>query len=234
MRRWGLVTVALYALLMLFLSVPLALLGQWDLHEAMELFRTWGYWLWLAVLVTAQALLLLVPVDVAERRPTARRRLLVPMIVATFLLANLCFAGLFSILCAIMGDHASEVIEVPADLSAQVADQFPGLNATVASLGFTSSSNFFAILHLIGWMVLLWLLWGLIFYRAAKADESKTLVKRATEWLLRGSILELLIAVPSHIVVRQRHDCCAPFATFWGIVTGISVMLISFGPGVLF
>src|SRR5262245_42867082 len=103
MRRWGLVTVALYALLVLFLSVPLALLwlkwsqgtGQWDLQEAMELFRTWGYWLWFAVLVTGQALLLLVPVDVAERRPTARRRLLVPMIVATFLLANLCFAGLF-------------------------------------------------------------------------------------------------------------------------------------------
>jgi hypothetical protein len=54
------------------------------------------------------------------------------------------------------------------------------------------------------------------------------------EWLLRGSILELLIAVPSHVIVRQRDDCCAPFATFWGIVTGISVMLISFGPGVLF
>jgi len=52
--------------------------------------------------------------------------------------------------------------------------------------------------------------------------------------LLRGSILELLVAVPSHIIVRQRNECCAPIVTFWGIVTGISVMLLSFGPGVLF
>jgi hypothetical protein len=51
---------------------------------------------------------------------------------------------------------------------------------------------------------------------------------------LRGSILELLVAVPSHIVVRHRNDCCAPIGTFWGIVTGISIMLLSFGPGVFF
>jgi hypothetical protein len=34
--------------------------------------------------------------------------------------------------------------------------------------------------------------------------------KRATRWLLRGSILELLVAVPSHVIVRRRDDCCAP------------------------
>ena len=44
----------------------------------------------------------------------------------------------------------------------------------------------------------------------------------------------LLIAVPSHILVRQRNDCCAPFATFWAITVGFSVMLLSFGPGVFF
>jgi hypothetical protein len=44
----------------------------------------------------------------------------------------------------------------------------------------------------------------------------------------------LLVAVPSHIVVRSRNDCCAPFGSFWGIATGLSIMLLSFGPGVLF
>ena len=60
------------------------------------------------------------------------------------------------------------------------------------------------------------------------------MLKRITRWLLRGSILELLIAVPSHIIVRRRGDCCAPAGTFWGIATGISIMLLCFGPGVFF
>jgi hypothetical protein len=81
---------------------------------------------------------------------------------------------------------------------------------------------------------LLWIIWGVVFYRYARADDPEVLTKRATRWLLRGSILELLVAVPSHIVVRHRNDCCAPIGTFWGIVTGISIMLLSFGPGVFF
>jgi hypothetical protein len=60
------------------------------------------------------------------------------------------------------------------------------------------------------------------------------LLKRSLRWLLRGSILELLVAVPSHIIVRRRGDCCAPLGTFWGIATGISVMLLCFGPSVFF
>ena len=93
------------------------------------------------------------------------------------------------------------------------------------------------ILHLLSLVALFWLfwlVWGLIFHHFAKSDEAETLVQRTTRWLLRGSILELLVAVPSHIVTRQREDCCAPMLSFWGIVTGISVMLMSFGPGVLF
>jgi len=40
---------------------------------------------------------------------------------------------------------------------------------------------------------------GVVFYRYARADDPEVLTKRATRWLLRGSILELLVAVPSHI-----------------------------------
>ena len=65
-------------------------------------------------------------------------------------------------------------------------------------------------------------------------DDPGRLMDRLTRWLLRGSILELLVAVPSHVVSRSRGDCCAPMGTFWGIVTGLSVMLLAFGPGVYF
>ena len=79
-----------------------------------------------------------------------------------------------------------------------------------------------------------WIIWAVIFRSFAKSDDPDALLKRITRWLLRGSILELLVAVPSHVIVRRRDDCCAPLGTFWGIATGISVMLLCFGPGVFF
>ena len=83
-------------------------------------------------------------------------------------------------------------------------------------------------------MLVFWSVWAIIFRRATKSDEPDALLKRITRWLLRGSILELLVAVPSHIIVRRREDCCAPAGTFWGIATGVSIMLLCFGPGVFF
>ncbi len=56
----------------------------------------------------------------------------------------------------------------------------------------------------------------------------------AVSWMLRGSVLELLIVVPCRVVVQRRNDCCAPAVTGLGIATGIAIMLLSFGPGVLF
>ncbi len=76
-----------------------------------------------------------------------------------------------------------------------------------------------------------WLLWGIVFYLYFR--NSAPMATRAVSWLLKGSVLELLIAVPCHIWVRRRGDCSAPLATSFGIVTGIAVMLLAFGPSVL-
>ncbi len=77
----------------------------------------------------------------------------------------------------------------------------------------------------------LWLLWGFLFYRHVR--DSTDVVSRAVSWLIKGSVLELLIAVPCHIVVRARGDCTAPAVTAFGIATGIAIMLLAFGPSVL-
>ncbi|HIJ53759.1 MAG TPA: hypothetical protein HPP66_11480 [Planctomycetes bacterium] len=79
-----------------------------------------------------------------------------------------------------------------------------------------------------------WLVWSVLFYRFYRNVEPGALTQRLTTWLLRGSILELLVAVPSHIIVRRRGDCSAPGLTWLGIAAGLVIMAIAFGPGLFF
>ena len=76
-----------------------------------------------------------------------------------------------------------------------------------------------------------WLVWGLAFNRYVK-DETSFFHKMISR-LLAGSLLELLVAVPCHVYIRRSGECSAPLVTGWGIVTGIAVMLLALGPGVL-
>jgi hypothetical protein len=82
--------------------------------------------------------------------------------------------------------------------------------------------------------VLTWCLWSAIFFRLSRKIEPTDLISRQCRLLLKGSILELLIAVPTHIVARCRDYCCAGIMTFIGLTMGVSVMLFSFGPAVFF
>jgi len=79
-----------------------------------------------------------------------------------------------------------------------------------------------------------WLAWGVIFARAGNTSTPTDLVTRQCRLLLAGSLLELLVAVPTHIVARSRGYCCAGVYTFVGIAFGLAVMLLSFGPAVYF
>lgn len=77
----------------------------------------------------------------------------------------------------------------------------------------------------------LWVAWTIVFYLYFRNPNAR--ISQVTSWLLKGSVLELLIAVPAHVMARRRHDCSAPMATSFGIATGIAIMLLSFGPSVL-
>jgi hypothetical protein len=84
------------------------------------------------------------------------------------------------------------------------------------------------------WIILagFWGFWTVIFY-LYRARVSERL-DRTVSWLVNGSVLQLLIAVPCHIIVRQRGECSAPIVTGFGISTGIAIMLMAFGPSVMF
>jgi hypothetical protein len=156
------------------------------------------------------ALLLVVPVDLSQRRAVPQRKLLVPVFTAAFLFANVFFGGIFAIACVVKGDDALEVFSKLAN----------GVYIEWVSLALI--------------IALLWAMWGWVFYRMTLSDGPEALGARLRRWLLRGSILELLVAVPSHVIVRHKENCCAPLGSFWGITTGLTVMLLCFGPGVFF
>jgi hypothetical protein len=231
MKRWAVLTVILYLLALVSLTVPALLvgLGRWwgsgsgpSMDSIVKIYQSGGYWIWIGIMALGQALLLLVPISIAQRRLPARRRLLVPVLTTAFFLMALLVTGTFSLLCVFFHDDAFKVFDFYNWLA--------GINRETSQ----AAADRNAILGFITIVAGCWAVWALIFFRATRADGPETLMKRAVRWLLRGSILELLVAVPSHIVVRHRQDCCAPAGTFWGITSGLSIMLLCFGPGVFF
>ncbi|MFA5203609.1 MAG: hypothetical protein WC708_04310 [Lentisphaeria bacterium] len=214
MKRWAWLVAALYAAMLIVLTVP-AVWGAFYPREtavqAARILAAGGYWCWVALMMVGELLLLRVPVLIAEKRLKSRRPLLVPVITSALLLALLFAAAGLAVWCGLWGDKGP------------------------AFLKQTPLPDTLVLFDVIGLTVALWLAWGLLFWRFAKsAGTPEALLARLTRWLVGGSIVEFLVAVPCHIATRQREDCCAPVGTFFGLAFGISVMLMAFGPGVFF
>ena len=209
--------VVLYALMLAVVLMPLAVLivsgvepgpgaAWWQAFLAQirgSFFSgqdTWGVWIYLAVAALAQAALLLVPVNLAGKRPVTKRTI-IPLVIAASLMMGLLAAGVVL-----------------------------AINETIRKGGYDSWS--FAVILAVS--LLMWLFWARVFFLWSRKTEPAGLVSRQCQYLFKGSILELLIAVPAHILARHRDYCCAGAQTFIGIAFGISVMLFSFGPGVFF
>jgi hypothetical protein len=93
-----------------------------------------------------------------------------------------------------------------------------------------------SVVYYIGILVFVvgsWVIWAVVFYCFGRANDLPAFAQRLSRWLVKGSIAELLVAVPCHIIVRHRGDCCAPGITFFGIAAGLVVMAVAFGPAVL-
>ncbi|MEI7732575.1 MAG: hypothetical protein WCO56_23590 [Verrucomicrobiota bacterium] len=250
MRRWAIITVLLYVAGLAFLTFPLCYLGaaNWDLgdrhwwipepdswRKGILAYQEWGYWVLLGFLGLCQGLMLLVPLDIARERPTPRRKLLVPVITGAFLMTCLVGAGVCCFYGLAYGDGGGpDLLEywVNAGFSDDTAS--PVIQTMEKFLGFSLDKSTRISLGILAMLGLLWAAWALIFHQCTRRDEPEKLNRRLLHWLLKGSILEFLVALPSHVIVRGRHDCCAPAGTFLGIVTGVCLMLLAFGPGVFF
>lgn len=208
MRKWGILVSIFYALIVLVLIIPGAVFLMGDsptLPRVIGALReASGEWLlWLPVLAVLAGQALLLFLSVDTSQKRLKPR--------AHILVSCTVTGM---LLALL------------------------VTAAVLSLGLAISSDKFmdkyfdTAAEVVGFWLIAWLLWGVVFYWYAR--NSAEIVTRAVSWLLKGSVLELLIAVPCHVIVRRRHDCSAPIVTSFGIGTGIAIMLLSFGPSILF
>jgi hypothetical protein len=204
MKRWAVLVILLYLLILVALTVPLIAIAFYPSASAPTAFEPLvevGYWAALAVFVAAQAVMLLVPVQISLGRPASQRSVLWPILASGLMMAILATGAAVSLNEFFRKDKAGA-----------------GGDA------------------LLPWAVLLvfWAGWSLVFHRTSRGAAAADVVTQQCRYLLKGSILELLVAVPTHIVARARDYCCAGFYTFLGIAFGVSVMLFSFGPGLFF
>jgi len=208
MRKWGIIITLFYALIVLGLLVPVYVFLAADdrlfspifYNNVIHGYEYWGVWLFLAVVLSGQAILLFLSVDTSFKRRKPRAHVAISYIAASILFSLLTFAAIFSLGIAVYGGN----------FGGKHADSTP---------------------QVLGFCAFLWLAWGILFYLYFR--KSTNITTRLVSWLLKGSVLELLIAIPSHVIVRRRGECTAPAVTSFGIVSGIAVMLLCFGPSVL-
>jgi cytochrome bd-type quinol oxidase subunit 2 len=212
MRRWGVVLSVFYAVIVLGILIPWAMLLSGEsqygvsgfLKDLREIYREGMVWVFTLMVVVSQAFLLFLSVDTTQKRLKPQAHIWVSCAVASALTALMAYGAVLCVGVAMRGDKF--------------------LDANEAAIGSRAKV-------LIG-VGILWALWAVAFYLYLR--NKSEVVSRVVSWLLRGSVLELLIAVPCHVLVRRKHECCAPLVTSFGIVTGVAIMLLSFGPSILF
>jgi hypothetical protein len=210
MKKWGLLITLYYVIVVLLLLMPMFMLlcdssirtVNGYLRLIFDYYTDWAWTIPAFIVVGGQVLLLALSVDTSFRRNKPRAHIFVSIALVGFFLMILGIATVSSLFVAIRGD--------------KVGDYFDAHH-----LAFFS--------YLILWPVL-WIIWGTVFYLRTRGADNP--FSRAVSWLIKGSVLELLVAVPCHVIVRRRDDCSAPIVTSFGICSGIAIMLLAFGPSV--
>lgn len=241
MKKWALLVALLYGLILAVIAWPVAKSAFIPLEvkrdiitisksEVLKSFNnmdlgfllSWQFIAALTIMIVSQLALLVVPVDIAEKRPVTKRRLIFPIVTAGLMMA-LLITGL--------------VVSISEFLIRDKEQAGLALSTLVVPNGGGDLKEVFSeptFIRAICVFIVAWLLWALIFFRWTRKLEPKGFIEKQCRLLYRGSILEMLVAVPTHVIARSRDYCCAGASTFVGIVLGISVMLFSFGPGVFF
>ena len=164
-KRWAILTVFLYGLMLCALTVPLLLAYSFDENwpdkdsqkELLEIYKEPAYWIFIATLTFFEALALLAPIDVTRERPFRRGPWVTLAVVAAFLMGILiCTIGL-----------------------------------VVAATMDNGDDNVLIFCFLLG--VCGWLFWAIIFWNYTASRNPTSILKRILDRLMLGSTAELLV-----------------------------------------
>lgn len=235
MRRWGIVITLFYAVVVVVLLPPA---WQWlrsptvDIfgaefvsglsHDLGWVYRNWFVWAWAGILVSGQAMLLVLSADTSWRRAEPRQYRTVTVITIALLAALLTNAGFWSLSITVF-----EVFRAAGTPEGVIKSVFGPLFA-ISPLDRTPDIYY---KHL-GWWLGLWVIWGGALHRYIRVASLSPAA--AVSELFKGSLLVLLLAASARIAIEASHGWWfADAYTAFYIVTGIAVMLLCFGPGVL-
>lgn len=208
MKKWSLIVAALYGLILVVLFIPvtaIAFVKKGELDMSWPAASLREWGFWLIIAVLVIAQFALLRIPVAvANRRPVKQRSLWSTVIVAAFMMTLLVCG--------AGVSIFELIT-------KLEPKWDGEEWwwVLAGLGPTT-----------------WGVWAIYFYRATHTSVPAIQTGRIKRHLWTGSILELLVAIPTHIVARQRADCCAGMLTFIGLTCGISVMLFAFGPAVYY
>jgi hypothetical protein len=81
-----------------------------------------------------------------------------------------------------------------------------------------------------GTLLATWIFWGVLLYVYTRNMQRYHAIFQLARLVFAGSVAEMLAAVPSHLIVSRRPGCLVGLATAIGILSGLYVMIWSFGP----
>ena len=206
MKKWSLIVAILYALACVTLFIPLALIAFFPEQPRFEavLEVVMSWQMWAILAVMVLAQFALLRIPVAV---ASKRRVARRHVITTAL------AAAFMMGILVFGAFASIFAVTRFETGQRGGND--GLMVLLFALGS-------------------WLFWAIWFYSATKSARADGRLRQITLFLWTGSIIELLVAIPTHIIARQKNYCCATVLTFFGLTCGMSVMLFAFGPAVYF
>ncbi len=212
--RWVYLVVTVYLLLLCAVATSPAWMiavNAWDVDKQAIL----AMGIVMSVMMLLGLGLMMTPIRARRRRPMTRRSIWVPILCSGLLSGFLVFGALIAL---------DELAAPGIAAKLQVDDQ--------ASSPTVSEIQDRIAYGVIGTSIAAWIGWGVLFGMMARRGDPTGIGMRLHRWLIAGSALELVVAVPSHIIVRRRGECCGGILTGTGICLGVVIALIAFGPSV--
>ncbi|MGD0089701.1 MAG: hypothetical protein ABSE73_07255 [Planctomycetota bacterium] len=214
-RHWALLTVLLYGAACVVLA-PHIFISQWPYlpweeqiwpsqSPALPIYRETPFWLVVDLLMVLQAIFLLLPIDVARKKPVTRRHWVVMAIVAALMMGLLMFGLVLTV----------------------------GEMAMYSPYAKNDWVHRWVVLVAVALALLTWAAWSLIFLQKVFSNDPGRAFQRVLRILLIGCIAELLLGVPYCVNVSRWYkssydkDTWTTFLESLGLIAGLTVLLFA-------